>query len=803
MAKIPVGSTTFVRRRRDRRTLRYLLLAFLLLALAGLWLIWPYWELSGGLDRPPEKHPSRLYARVVRLETGQAIAAEEIVRRLEACGYRAAPPEGLYPGTYRAVPGQVAVLQRRFATAHGMAGGGLLAIDLDGASHIVRLRAGEQNVRAALLEPRLLASFYGPELLDLDPVPLAEVPREMVQSLLAAEDSGFFEHPGISATGIARALLSNLRGGEVRQGGSTLTQQLVKNRFLTPERTVKRKLREALLALFVEVRYEKTQILEAYFNEIFWGKPGSVNLIGLGAASRAYFDKLPIELSLPEAALLAGIIRSPAELSPYRHPEAALARRNQVLERLAELKWATSERVAEAKATPLGVVASGYGKNRAPYFAELAAQEAKRRFGVTNLADAGLTLISTLDSEDQLAAETAVESGLAALEERMRQKRGGPLESALVSLDPKSGAIRAYVGGRDFRVSQFDHAGQARRQAGSAFKPVVYAAAFAAGHASPATFLEDAPLTLNLAGKEWSPDNDDDSFRGWVTARQAVEESLNLPTVRLALDLGLPPIVELAGRMGVSSRLAPVPALALGAFELSPLELATVYSTLAGGGVRPPVHALDAVLDGHRQALAGEALPAPERVLSPAATYLVTSILQGVVAHGTAGRTRELGLDDPLAGKTGTTNSRRDAWFAGFAPTRVGLVWVGYDDNRPTTFSGSRAALPIWVDFMKRVRPPDGYPGFVMPEGVMRATIDPQSGGLALASCPTQMDEVFLAERAPTVACPLHGGPSLPGSRLDRVGDDPTRAPDGNAFVRWLRRVFGKDEPPPAPTPRR
>lgn len=803
MAKRLAGSATLVRRRRDWRTLRVLLLLLLLAFLVGLWAIWPYWELSGGLDTPSERRPSRLWSRAPRLEMGMAVSAAEIVRRLEACGYRPAPEEGLYPGTYRAVPGQVAVLLRRFPTPRGVAGGALLAIDLDRASRIARLRLGEENVRTAFLEPRLLASYYGPELLDLEPVALGEVPREMVQSLLAAEDSGFFEHPGLSPSGILRALWSNLRGGEVRQGGSTLTQQLVKNRFLTPERTVERKLREALLAILVEMRYEKSQILEAYFNEIFWGKPGPVNLIGLGAASRAYFDKPPLELSLPEAALLAAIIRSPADLSPYRRPEAALARRNMVLERLAELRWIERERVDRAKAAPLGVLATGYGRSRVPWFAEVAAQEARRRYGVESLADAGLTLLSTLDADDQVAAEEAVGSGLATLEERLRRREGGPLEAALVALDPRGGGIRAWVGGRDYRVSQFDHAGQARRQAGSAFKPVVYAAAFAAGRASPATFLEDAPLTLTLAGKEWSPDNDDDAFRGWVTARQAVEESLNLPTVRLALDLGLPPVVELAGRLGVTSRLAPVPALALGAFEVSPLELATVYATLAAGGVRPPVHALDAVFDLRREPLAGEALPAPERVLSPAAAYLVTSILQGVVAHGTAARARELGLEDPLAGKTGTTNGRRDAWFAGFAPTRVALVWVGYDDNRSTPFSGSRAALPIWVNFMKRVRPPGGYPGFSIPEGVVRAVIDPQSGGLALATCPTQMEEVFLAERAPADACPLHGGPRLPGGQVDRLGDDGARGPEGGGFVRWLRRVFGKGEPTPTPRPPR
>ncbi|HNU84124.1 MAG TPA: penicillin-binding transpeptidase domain-containing protein, partial [Thermoanaerobaculia bacterium] len=404
-------------------------------------------------------------------------------------------------------------------------------------------------------------------------------------------------------------------------------------------------------------------------------KPGAVNLMGVGAAARAYFDKPAAELDLAEAALLAGIIRAPAELSPYRRPEAALARRNQILDRLVALRWVASERAEAAKAAPLGVRATGYGQNRAPFFAAAVAAEARRRYGIESLADAGLILLSTLDEVEQAAAAAAVEAGVADLAGRVGE-RGAPLQAALVALDPLTGGARAWVGGRDFRASQFDRVSQMRRQAGSTFKPVVYAAAFAGEVATPATLIADEPLLLELAGRQWSPKNDDGEFLGWISARTAVERSRNLPTVRLALEVGLPPIVDLARRLGVASPLSPVPALALGAFELSPLELATVYSVFASGGVRPPVHTLDGVLDGRGQPLAGTALPPPERVLSPEAAYLVTSLLEGVVAHGTGQRARQLGLTDPVAGKTGTTNQKRDAWFAGFAPGKVALAWV-------------------------------------------------------------------------------------------------------------------------------
>jgi len=791
-------STRRRRRRRDFRVLRWLLLFVALVVGGGVWFVWPYWRLAGSLASETETLPSRLYARAVRLEAGMRVDPDALVRRLEGCGYRPAPRDGLLPGTYRALPRQVAISQRRFPSPRGWTGGGLLVIDLAG-DRIERLHDGAETLRSALLEPYLLASWYGPELRDRVPVPLDEIPRDLVQAVLAAEDDGFFEHPGLSLSGIARALWTNLRGGTVRQGGSTLTQQLVKNRFLSAERTLERKLREALLALFVELRYEKREILRIYLDSIFWGKPGPVNLMGVGAAARAYFDKPAAELDLAEAALLAGIIRAPAELSPYRRPEAALARRNQILDRLVALRWVASERAEAAKAAPLGVRATGYGQNRAPFFAAAVAAEARRRYGVESLADAGLILLSTLDEVEQAAATAAVEAGVADLAGRVGE-RGAPLQAALVALDPLTGGARAWVGGRDFRASQFDRVSQMRRQAGSTFKPVVYAAAFAGEVATPATLIADEPLLLELAGRQWSPKNDDGEFLGWISARTAVERSRNLPTVRLALEVGLPPIVDLARRLGVASPLSPVPALALGAFELSPLELATVYSVFASGGVRPPVHTLDGVLDGRGQPLAGTPLPPPERVLSPEAAYLVTSLLEGVVAHGTGQRARQLGLTDPVAGKTGTTNQKRDAWFAGFAPGKVALAWVGYDDNRPTPFSGAAGALPVWTGFMLRTRPPGGYGQIAPPAGVVRRTIDPASGGLALPLCPQVIDEFFLASRAPTLGCPLHGGPRWAG---DRLGAPPPEAeegqgePESGRFRRWLRRLFGGAAAPP------
>jgi len=800
-----LGTVTRALRRRDWLLAKIFGAAGLVLVAALGWSLWPYWRLSEEFRSLPEVEPSRLYGRPFRLAPGQGLTAEALVARLEALAYRAADARGLTPGTYHAVGDQVSVARRRFRAASGDGGGGLLVAGFQG-ERLTRLGVDETAVAEAWLEPPLLATFYGDDLMERRPAPLDEIPSEVVRAVLAAEDASFFEHPGLSPTGILRALLTNLRGGEIRQGGSTITQQLAKNLYLSSERTVGRKMREAMLALFLEWRYSKEQILEAYLNQIFWGRSGAANLIGVGAAARGYFGKPVAELDLAEGALLAAMIRAPAEYSPFRHPEAARARRDFVLRRLAELDWIAAEAAEAALAAPLPAAEYPLSRRRAPYFADAAAAEVARRFGVASLADRGLAVYGTLDLADQEAAEEAVREGLAGLTEksaRVRSREEG-LEGALVSLEPATGSVRAYVGGRDYRESQFDRVSSARRQAGSAFKPLVYATAFEAEVATPATLLEDAPLELESGGKLWAPANDDGEFRGWVTARTAIEQSLNVPTARLALQTGLPRIVQTARACGLRSRLQPVPAMALGAFEVAPIDLLTAYATLADRGVRPPVHLVDAVLDARGRPLSGEALPPPERALSPQTAYLVTSLLQGVLEYGTGRPARALGLADPLAGKTGTTNLRRDNWFVGYSPERATLVWVGFDDDSPTPFSGSKAALPIWTKFTLAVRPPGGYAKFTPPEGIRVVLIDPATGELATDRCPEVLAEAFAAERVPATVCREHGGwfaePIDPGVRAERDEKSP------GGLRNWLRKIFGRDRgeapgPPQGPPP--
>ncbi|HEX2164387.1 MAG TPA: PBP1A family penicillin-binding protein [Thermoanaerobaculia bacterium] len=810
------GLRAFLRRPRVRLALAALALVFV--AFAG-WLIWPFWQLSGQFDEQPTHQPSRLFARSTTLVAGEPLDLDAIVEELGELAYReASDGTRLPPGTYHAGDGRLAVHLRRFPTPKGMGGGVVLVVEHDG-RRVRRLEMGGQEVPAAWLEPVLLASYFDDDLEERRPLTIAEVPEEVVWAVLAAEDANFYRHGGLSPTGILRAAWVNVRGGEVRQGGSTLTQQLVKNLYLTHERTLSRKMREAVLAVLLEARYTKAQILQAYLNEIYMGASNGVNLIGFGAAARAYFGKAVGELSLAEAATLAGVIQSPANYDPVRHPEAARERRDWVLDRMVEAGFLDEERAAwvgeqEVVAHPRPVV-----RRRAPWFADHVAREAAERYGLAELEDAGYQLLSTLDWRDQEEAVEAVAWGIETLEKGWEKgHEGSPLQAALVSLDPESGGIRAYVGGRSYEGSQFDRAGQALRQAGSAFKPVVYAAAFADGKAYPSSFLEDAPLTVRQASQRWSPQNYDGTFHGWVTVRTAMEDSLNVATARLALQVGLPRIVEMARRLGIDAPLQPVPSIALGAFEVNPLDLAQVYAVFAAGGVRPPLHGLEAVLDPHGRPLDGTPLPERERVITPETAYLMTSLLQGVVDHGTAAAARRMGVEGPLAGKTGTTNDRRDSWFGGYSPDRASVVWVGYDDNSPTSLSGSRAAVPIWARFVQAVRPPGGYRNFEQPPGVTTATIDPTTGLLATEACPYQITEVFPRGGVPNRVCHVHrygGWFDRWGRRADGEGPpdggwNPDGAPPGapppvaeeeereeerrGGFRNWLRRVFDDDD---------
>lgn len=770
------------------RTLYALGGVFALFLAVTLWLLFPYLRAFGDIGAGPSNSPSRLYGVAAEIQVGDETSLAALTDELETLGYRAYEGEGIPPGRFRALDDELAVRLRRHRMPEGPVPGQLLAFQFR-RRKVSTIRADGQPVEQIALEAPVLATYYGEEAREKWPVSVPELPEHVVRAVLAAEDDSFYWHPGVSPTGILRALWVNLRRGEVAQGGSTLTQQLVKNVFLTSERSLFRKVREAVIAVAVEVHHSKRTILQGYLNGIYLGGGGGIQYYGLGTAARAYFGKDATELTLEEAAAIAGMIKSPAAYSPVANPDRARERRDEVLRRMAELEWIDAAHLERSLATPFETSPMKLGGRPAPHFADAMAVEARERFGLKRLGNRGIHLFSTLSMRDQEVARDAVDEVLDQLDRRGRRRPANtdPLEAALVSVDPRSGAILAYVGGRDYEKSEFDRVSQAHRQAGSAFKPIVLVTALETGKVSAATKLKDEPLTLKTGGSRWTPKNADGAFRGAITARTALEQSRNVPLIRLAMDVGLDKVAATAHRMGIESEIDEVPAMALGSAEVTPREIATVYSTLAAGGVRPVIHGIAAAQDPEGKPLPEADAKKPERVLSPQVAYITTSVLEGVVDRGTARGVRRYGVPGPVAGKTGTTNEARDSWFAGYRPDRVTVVWVGRDNPGATTLSGSRAALPIWGRYMKSALRDAPDAEFAEPDGLEHATVCRDSGLRARPICPSKIDEVFLPGQKPTAVCTLKHEPRF----------EETQREFGIQFSDWLKKrmatIFGAE----------
>ena len=625
-------------------------------------------------------------------------------------------------------------------------------------------RAGD-DVGVVALEPEVLSSAADRPGEDHKPIRLEDTPKVLIDAVLAAEDHRFFSHGGVDLRALVRAAWTNLRAGRVREGGSTITQQLVKVRLLSPRRTLVRKLREAWLAALVEWRYSKEQILEAYLNEIYLGQRGPIAIRGVGAASRAYFGKEVHQLTTPEAALIAAIIRGPNIYSPAVDPDRAREHRNTVLAQMRDLKMIKPDEYERARRAPVQVRSLVSPGQTAPYFVDYVRQELEQRFDTSVSRVRGVRIATTLDLTLQRFAEAAAVRGLDRLESSAspgyRREPGRRLQVAMLVVDPPTGEIRALVGGRDYLTSQFNRVVSAHRQPGSAFKPIVYLAALRAGDGSPlftaASRVEDLPLTVDSNGQPWSPRNADDRYEGIVSVRQALEQSLNAATVRVAQTVGLPTVIEMARTLGIQSPLSPVPAMALGAFEVTPIELARAYLPLANGGIRPAAISVIHTVQFGDDEVKPSILEEPARVVSPAEAWLVTSLLKGVVTTGTGSAVRSSGLPDVVAGKTGTTNDGRDAWFVGYTPRLLALVWVGFDGGEPHGMSGARAALPIWIDFMKQAI--DAYPqsDFEVPPGISFTDIDVTNGKRAAHACPVVAREAFLVGTEPPL-CDEHRG---------------------------------------------
>jgi penicillin-binding protein 1B len=724
--------------------------------------------------------PSRIYSDVENLSVGLDCRPEDLAQKLMRLYYARVDSEPARPGQFRLEKNRLSVWLRSFNDVGRRFEGFPVRVDFSG-EKIRSLQTPEgAPLASVVIEPELLGSVFDKKLEDRTLVTLAEVPRCLVDAVLFREDRDFYIHGGVSFRRILGALWADLRHGSAAQGGSTLTQQLVKNLYLSPRRTLKRKVVEAMMAVVLDATYSKDEILQAYLNEIYLGQRGAISVTGVGEASRYYFGKNASDLDVAQSATLAGMIASPGRFNPFRNPERCRARRDALLRAMAEAHRIDPATLEAALAEPVTPFSGPPARVQAPHFVDLVQHQLEEKYG-EQLGTEGLQIFTTLDTELQHRAQKAVTSGLAELEKtyrRLRSSKESPLQGALIVIDPGTGAVRALVGGRDYALSQFNRVTQAHRQPGSLFKPFVYLAAFARrdlqAPITAATMLMDSPITLIWGeggeDEQWSPRNDDKQYRGPVSVRRALEMSINVPTVRVAVQAGLDTVVAGARAAGITSRLRGYPSLALGAFELSPMEIASAYCVLADGGVRVEPNSIVGVTDAAGKVLERRETPL-KRVLPPDAVFLVDSLMQGVVNRGTGGGVRSRGVQGVLAGKTGTTNDGRDAWFVGFSPKILAAVWVGFDDNRAVNLTGSQAAVPIFSDFIKGVPSNLLDESFPPPADIVTAEIDPETGMLVTPHCPKTMTEVFLSGTAPTQSCTVH----QPGARASL--ESPTGAP--------------------------
>ncbi len=741
------------------------------------------------LELPDLTEPSLIYARPHRVAVGQNIGSSGLVERLTRLGYRETKSEPR-PGEFRRKPERLILYRRAFQTAAASGPERRVELVLNKKGRIEEIRDANGGL---LLEPDVIGELHTEEREFRDAVPLDDIPRTLVQAVLTLEDRRFYEHGGLDLHRVAGAMLANLQKGRFSQGGSTITQQVVKNVYLDARKTLGRKVHEAWLALRVEAGQDKDKILETYLNTIYLGQRGAVSIRGVEAASRHYFGKTVRELSVAQCALLAGLIPGPGNYSPYNDEARAKERRALVLRVLRDESVITPEEFETASAEPLGALKKPPRPASAPYFTAWVERQITEALPDVDLRGSGYAVVTELDASLQILAEDAVQRGIANLEKgypKLKRDKS-PLQAALIALDPATGDVLAHVGGREYGATQFDRAIQSVRQPGSVFKPIVALAALSHDEAGNpprytlASRLEDAPLAVKTVAGLWKPTNYDGEFRGVITLRRSLERSLNVPLVRVAMDVGLERVVETARKLGVESKLDPVPSIALGSYELSLLEVARVYAVFASGGIRSEPRFYTRVLDGEGQLIDSRRV-ASERVFEASEIALVTSALQGTVERGTAAAIRSSGFRGPLAAKTGTTNDYRDAWFVGYTPDIVVAVWVGFDDQSAVGLPGSVAALPIFADFIKSALGPEGGRGFPMPDGLEYIPVQAETGLRATWGCVGD-PELFLYGTAPVETCTPEFAPereSRGPQVASRSDDEPRTARDRPAARR-------------------
>ncbi len=694
--------------------------------------------------------PAKVYARPLELYVGANVDAKSVKDELTLLGYKNTS-DYQTSGTFTNNGGVMFIHTRGFNFGTSLEPEQVLKIQF-GPTAIADIQSTQTNSTGVVrLEPVLIGGIYPRINEDRVLIKLSDTPQSLIDALIATEDHSFYQHHGISVRGLGRALLSNATGG-ARQGGSTLTQQLVKNFYLTNERTLKRKATEAVMALLLETHYSKNEILETYLNEINLGQNGNHSINGFGLAAQFYFGQPIQELKLPQVALLVGLVKGPSEYNPWRHPEAALARRNVVLDNMLAQGKISQDQYQAAHDAPLGIVKKPTaGQSLYPDFLDLVRRRLRLEYQESDLTSDGLQIFTTLDPRVQNAANAAFDQTINRII-KSNPKRLTGLQGAVLVSNPQNGEILAVVGGSGL-FTGYNRALDARRQVGSLFKPAVYLTALASGRYNLTSLLDDGPVNISGAGlTNWQPKNYDLQDHGVVSLTDALAHSYNQATVHLGMQLGVTQVINTLKNLGVDATLTGYPSILLGAANLSPLDILNMYQTIASDGFQHPPRAIISVIKSNGQPIQRFGL-SMQQGSDPAATYLLNYAMQQVVKSGTAAAVnRTLPATLNLAGKTGTTNDLRDSWFAGYSGNYTAVVWVGQDDNRPTGLSGATGALPIWIDLMSRLKLTPV--AFAQPDNVVWQWLDTTSGQVSAEGCAGATYIPMLRNTIPAQATP-------------------------------------------------
>ena len=700
--------------------------------------------------------PAKVYARPLELFAGLKLSREDFLTELQALGYRRTQ-KVQSPGELAVNGNQVELHTRGFQFYEGNEAAQQLRVSFSGNQVAGLAAANGGELAVARLEPLLIGGLYPAHNEDRILIQLSEAPPYLLDTLIAVEDRDFYHHLGVSPKSVARALWVNTTSGALVQGGSTLTQQLVKNFFLSNERSLSRKGTEALMSLLLELHYDKRQILEAYLNEVFLGQDGQRAIHGFGLASQYFFGQPLSELRLHQVALLVGMVKGPSYYNPRRYPERALERRNLVLDLLAEQGVASAEAVAQAKKAPLGVSDRGSLANTSyPAFLDMVKRQLRQDYRDEDLTEEGLRIFTSLDPILQSKAETAMAETL----KRLGGRKGiDDVETAMVVANPQTGEVQALIGSRQPRFAGFNRALDAQRPIGSLVKPAVYLTALEKpSQYTLTTRVEDEPFSIKGAdGQLWQPKNYDHQAHGTIFLYQGLAHSYNLSTAKLGLEVGVPNVLKTVTRLGVAQDWPAYPAMLLGAGELSPMQVAGMYQTLANGGFNTPLRGIRSVLNATGEPLKGYPYEVQQR-FDPGAIHLVQEAMRRVMREGTARSVyNQLPSSLNLAGKTGTSNDSRDSWFAGFGQDLLAVVWMGRDDNGTTPLTGATGALQVWTGFMRSAQPAslDVTP----PDNVVRAWIDPYSGQGSDQSCPGAVQMPYIRGSEPPAGAACGGSP--------------------------------------------